>query len=200
MKYLSASFCITFFCFVLLTVSAQKNRQLSIAFVNTASAYPFAKFGSLVTNLQHPGIEIGYNFNWKTRDKHDWYQEIKTGYFYHRFVQHAIPLYTDFGYRYKFKKKWTAQVALGAGYLHSLPAAGQFELNENGTYKKKKSIGRIQAMAVANLGIAYTITGKLPVKVFSTYQQQIQMPFVKSYVPILPYNSLIVGVSIPCKF
>ena len=55
-------------------------------------------------------------------------------------------------------------------------------------------------MAVANLGIAYTITGKLPVKVFSTYQQQIQMPFVKSYVPILPYNSLIVGVSIPCKF
>jgi hypothetical protein len=167
--------------------------------MNTASAYPFSKFTSLATKVQHPGIEVGYGFNWKTRNKHDWYQEIKAGYFYHRFVQHGIPFYTDFGYRYKFSKRWTSNIALGAGYLHSIPATTQFKLDENGAYEKKKSIGRIQAMAVANLGAGYTLQGKLPLKIFTAYQQQIQMPFVKSYVPILPYNSLMVGVSMPFK-
>ncbi len=188
-----------YFCF-LFTASAQKNNHVSVAFVNTASAYPFAKFGKLVTDLNHPGIELGYSFNWKTKKKHDWFQDIKLGYVYHRFVQHAIPLYTDFGYRYKFSGKWASQAAIGAGYLHSIPATSQFELAENGEYKKKKSLGRIQAMAVFNFGVSYSFAGKLPLKIFTTYQQQIQMPFVKSYVPILPYNSLMLGVSMPCKF
>lgn len=182
------------------TSYAQSNKQLSIAFVNTASAHPFKKFGNLVTNMHQPGVELGYTFNWKTRRHHDWYQGIKAGYIYHRFVQHAIPLYTDIGYRYKFKEKWSAYSAIGAGYLHSISATDQFELQDDGNYKKKKSIGRIQAMAVFNLGVGYTFSGKLPMKIFTTYQQQIQMPFIKSYVPILPYNSLLLGVSIPCKF
>ena len=183
----------------LFTSYAQSNKHLSIAFVNTASAHPFKKLGDLVTTMHHPGFEVGYTFNWKTRNKHDWYQEIKAGYFYHRFVQHAIPIYTDIGYRYKFGAGWSAQTAVGAGYLHSISATDQFELQDGGDYKKKKSIGRIQGMAVFNLGLGYTFSGRVPIKLFTTYQQQIQLPFIKSYVPILPYNSLLLGVSFPCK-
>ncbi len=51
---------------------AQKHKQISIAFVNTGSAYPFSQFGKLITSVQHPGVEIGYSFNWKTKKKHDW--------------------------------------------------------------------------------------------------------------------------------
>jgi len=179
--------------------SAQKNKQLSIAFVNTGTAYPFSQFGKLIIRLQHPGVEIGYSFNWKTKSKHDWYQEIKLGYFYHRFVQHAILLYTDIGYRYKLSQKWTAQVALGAGYLHSIPATAKLKLGANGEYKNNKGIGRMQALATVNFGIGYTLhpSGKTPLKLFTTYQQLLQMPFVKAYVPILPYNSLMIGLSIP---
>ncbi|MEO8961056.1 MAG: hypothetical protein ABI325_04190 [Ginsengibacter sp.] len=70
------------------TASAQMNKQISIAFVNTASAYPFSQFGKLVTGIEHPGIKSGYGFNWKIKPKHDWFQEFKPSYFYHRFVQH----------------------------------------------------------------------------------------------------------------
>lgn len=195
MKILFTIFCIC----LLFRTDGQSHKQVSFAILNTASAHPFQKLGNLVTTIHHPGFEIGYGFNWKTKNKHDWYQEIKAGYFYHRFVQHGIPIYTNVGYRYKFSKNWSAQSAIGAGYFHSIPATDQFELQDDGNYKKKKSLGRIQAMAVFNLGVGYTFPGKVPMKIFTTYQQQIQTPFVKSYVPILPYNTLLIGVSIPRK-
>ena len=189
------------FIFSILFSSAQKNRQISIAFLNTGSAYPFSQFGKLFTGIEHPGIEIGYGFNWKTKSKHDWFQEIKVSYFYHRFVQHGIPLYTDIGYRYKFSHALSAQVAVGAGYMQSIPATAKLKLSDNGEYKNDKGIGRSQAVAVLNLGIGYTIhpAAKKTAKVFITYQQFLQTPFVKAYVPILPYNSLLIGCSIPLQ-
>ena len=84
----------------------KKGKAISFALTNNHSAYPFSKLGSLFTKEYHPGFEAGYSFNWKTKPKHDWYQSFKAGYFYHRFVQHAIPLYTQLGYRYKLKTHW----------------------------------------------------------------------------------------------
>ncbi|MEP6949279.1 MAG: hypothetical protein ABI863_08400 [Ginsengibacter sp.] len=181
--------------------SAQKNKEISIAFVNTGTAYPFSQFGKLITGIEHPGVEAGYSFNWKTKSKHSWYQECKLGYFYHRFVQHAILLYTDIGYRYKVSQKLCAQVALGAGYLHSIPATAKLRLATNGEYKNNKGIGRMQGMATVNFGVGYTLhpSGKTPLKLFTTWQQLLQMPFVKAYVPLLPYNSLMVGFSVPLR-
>ena len=182
-----------------LMASAQREKGISVAFVNNASGYPFSQFGNLVTKIQHPGVELGGGFNWKTKSKHDWYQEFKLSWFYHRFVQNAIMLYSDFGYRYKFSPHWVAQTAIGLGYLHSIPATAKLKLNQNGEYKNDKGIGMAQGMAAFNLGLGYFIhpSGKRPVKIFATYQQFLQSPFVKEYVPILPYNSLHIGCSIP---
>src|SRR5688500_5203137 len=198
---LKTAICLLSVFFIMTLASAQKNKEISIALVSTATGYPFSKFGKLVTNVRHPGVEIGYSFNWKVKRKHDWYQEFKLGYFYHRFVQHSIPLYTDLGYRYRILDRLTLQVALGAGYLHSIPATAKLKLTENGEYKSDKGIGRIQALAAANFGIGYIFnpsSEKSP-KIFTTYQQLLQMPFVKAYVPILPYNSLMIGMSVPFK-
>lgn len=169
--------------------------------MNTGTAKPFSKFGNLVTSIQHPGIEAAYAFNWKTKARHDWYQEFKVGYFYHRFVQHAIPVYTDLGYRYKFSPKWSAQAVIGAGYMHSIPATAQLKLQDDGTYKKGKGIGRSQGIAIANIGIAHVFRPEAlrPLKVFITYQQMLQTPFINSYVPLLPYNTLLVGIGIQLK-
>ncbi len=179
--------------------SAQPKKEISVAFVNTASAYPFSQFGKLFSGIEHPGVELGYGFNRKTKAKHDWFQDFKVSYFYHRFVQHGIQLYSDIGYRYKFSNLLSAQVALGAGYMQSIPATAKLKLSSNGEYKNDKGIGRAQALAVANISIGYTINpaSKKPAKVFITYQQFLQTPFVKAYVPILPYNSLLIGCSIP---
>ncbi|MEO6915639.1 MAG: hypothetical protein ABI151_08340, partial [Chitinophagaceae bacterium] len=172
--------------------SGQKNREAGIAIMNTGTAYPFGQFGKLLTQWQHPGFEIHYSFNWDTKSKHDWYQEYQLGYFYHRFVQHAFQLYSDIGYRYKYKRA-TAQAAIGVGYLHAIPATAVLKLAPDGEYKNAKGIGKAQAMAVAKFTFGYLVnsSGKRPCKVFATYQQLLQTPFVKEYVPILPYNSLL---------
>jgi hypothetical protein len=173
----------------------------SAAVTNQHSAYPFSTFKNLFTKEFNPGIEFGYGFNWKTRARHDWYQDFKAGYFYHRFVQHAIPLYTQLGYRYKFSIPLRLTAAFGAGYLHSVPAAAVLELQEDGTYKNAKGIGRGQVLLNFTTGVQYVVNrnSTKPATVFLNYQQQLQAPFIKSYVPLLPYNSLAIGLSVPLK-
>lgn len=169
--------------------------HLSLALTNNHSAYPFASFSKLVSGEWHPGFEMGTGFNWSVRKKHDWYQEIKLGYFYHQFVQHGIPLYTNFGYRYKFSKHWDAQAGLGAGMLLSIPDHKRYKLNSEGNYESHNKV-RIQGMIVFNVGAGYQfqLDKKHPLEAFFTYQQRIQTPYVPSYVPLLPYNSLMVGI------
>jgi hypothetical protein len=188
-------------CLLVLVTAAQRNKELGVAFTNSNSAMPFSKFGGLFQTPFHPGIEFHYGFNWKTKSRHDWYQQIMLGYFYHRFVQHGISLYTNFGYRYKFSSHFFSEASLGAGYLHSIVATAQLELNNDGEYKSDKGFGRMQAIVVFNLGAGYTFNtkAKQPVSIFAAYQQQVQTPFVKSYVPLLPYNSFKMGGKINLK-
>jgi len=179
----------------------KRQKQITLAVMNIQSAYPFGKFAGMFTEQFHPGIEGGIGLTWKTRPKHDWFQEFKAGYFFHRFVQHGIPVYTDFGYRYKFSKRLASDVLVGAGYLHSIPATGKFKLNKNGEYENNKGVGRMQAMVTFGLGASFMVrpNASKPLTIFSRYEQQIQMPFVKSYVPLLPYNSFKIGIRWPLK-
>jgi hypothetical protein len=184
--------------FLLLLISlfakSQRPCELSIALTNNNTAFPFSKFSSLFTTAFHPGVELGYGFNWKTKPRHDWYQTAKVGYFFHRFVQHAIPVYTQFGYRYKFGEHWRLSSALGAGYLHSIPATAVLKRNADGGYSNGKGIGRSQVLFNLTLGMHYNWRlHEKPVSTFFAYQQQLQAPFVKSYVPLLPYNNLALG-------
>ena len=175
----------------------KKKKEYSIAIMNAQTAMPFDKFSALVYKDLHPGIEAGFGFNWKTKAKHDWYQEFKAGYFFHRFVQHSIPVYTNFGYRYKFSRTLSITNSIGAGYLHSIPATSKFKLNQNGEYENNIGAGRMQAMLIYSVGMGYILKSatERPVKLFMSYQQRLQLPFVKSYVPILPYNSFTIGIS-----
>jgi len=184
-------------------VLAQKKKQkfISLAITNSQTAMPFGKFSSLLLKDYHPGVEAGIGFNWKTKKKHDWFQEFKVGYFLHRFVQHGIPVYTNLGYRYKFSPKFSTEVLLGGGYLHSIPATAKLKLDENGEYYNNKGIGRMQAMVNFSARLSYNIQSGMnkPIRLFMQYQQQLQMPFVKSYVPLLPYNVFMIGAAWPLK-
>ena len=178
-----------------LAVSSQK-KYLSLAAFNTQTAMPFGKFAGMFTDQFHPGIEAGYGINMSVKEKHDWFVEFKIACFYHRFVQTGIPLYADLGYRYKFNHRLFAETSIGAGYMHSIPATAKLKLDDDGVYVNNKGIGRVQAMATFGLGLGYSLnpSAKKPASIFATYQQRIQMPFVKSYVPMLPYNSFMIGI------
>jgi len=178
-----------------LAVSSQK-KYFTVAAFTTQTAMPFGKFFGMFTDQFHPGIEGGYGINISVKQKHDWFVEFKIACFYHRFVQTGIPLYADFGYRYKFNDRLFAETSLGAGYMHSIPATAKLKLNDDGVYVNNKGLGRAQAMATFGLGLGYSLnpSAKKPVSIFVTYQQLLQMPFVRSYVPMLPYNSFMIGI------
>jgi hypothetical protein len=178
----------------------QKLDHFSVAVTTLHTNFPFSSFSKLFTKEFHPGFEFGTGFNWKKKAKHDWFQDFKIGYSYHRFVQHSISLYSEFGYRYKFFKTFNAEAALGAGYLHAISAEKVFVLQSDGTYKKKTNLGRPQAMASFSIELSKKINAS-GTTVFLTYQQRLQFPFIKSYVPLLPENILKAGVrlSLKCK-
>jgi len=173
----------------------KKNRYFGISGFTTQSAMPFGKFVGLVTDQFHPGIEAEYGTNLSSTKNHDWFLELRLGYFYHRYVQHGIPFYLNFGYRHKIGNNLSAETSLGAGYMHSIPATGKYKLNNEGEYVNNKGIGRMQAMATFGLGLGYTLqpSNAKPLTIVTSYQQRAQLPFVKSYVPMLPYNSLMIG-------
>jgi hypothetical protein len=190
-----------FVCLITATQAFSQKREtfVSLAVTNQHSAFPFSTFQNLFTREYNPGVEVGYGFNWKTKPRHDWYQAFKAGYFYHRFVQHAVPVYTQIGYRYKLQQL-RLMAALGAGYLHSIPASAVLELQEDGTYKNAKGIGRGQALILLSTGAEYVLSKSYRgPTVFLHYRQQLQTPFINSYVPLLPYNGLALGLSFPIK-
>lgn len=170
---------------------------LSIAANNNQTAFPFGKFVGLFAGPYHPGIEFGYSFNWSIKAKHDYFQRINAGYFYHRFAQHGIPVYTQIGFRYKFDNYIHLETALGGGYFHAIPATAQFKLNDNGEYTNGKRIGRPQAMLQFDLRASGNVTpaSSKPLRLFLSYKQRLQTPFVKSYVPLLPYNIFEIGMT-----
>ena len=195
-----------FFFFIVALVScfavntfAQKQRyqHLSIAVNNNQTVFPFGRFVGLFGGPYHPGVELGYGFNWSTKAKHDWFQRINVGYFHHRFAQHGFPLYTQVGFRYKFDNYFHFESAIGGGYFHSIPATAQLKLNDNREYENGKGIGRPQAMLQFDLRASGNITPGFdkPIRLFLAYKQRLQTPFVKSYVPLLPYNVFEIGVT-----
>ena len=187
--------------FILLALSIsstiQGQKYESLAIYNTQPAMPFGKFAGLITGPLHPGVEYGRGCILSSKKKHDWLFEVKAGYFFHRFVQHGIPVYANIGYRYKFNSRFSAETAIGAGGMQSIPATGKYKLNDNGEYENNKGVGRIQAIATYGIGGSYLLppSAKKPIRVFVLYQQKLQFPFIRSYVPILPYNSFMIGMN-----
>jgi hypothetical protein len=202
-RYKQESMKFTFCVLILFNMSiayAQKKQSVSIAFTDNASSYPFGIFIGFASEPVHAGFEAAWTHNQRKR-KHDWFWEIRAGYFYHQFVQHGIPIYADFGYRYLFFKHISADVSLGAGYFHSIPATEVYKSDGSGNYKDAKGIGRPQVMIPFTMGLNYEFrfSEHRDAKIFFQYQQRLQAPFVNNYVPVLPYNQVAIGFALQLK-
>lgn len=153
----------------------------------------------------HPGFTIGASFRYNTSPKHQWGQTVKTGFFYHRYVQGAIQLYSEVAYRYELKNGLGFDLMGGAGYVHSIPDTEILELNSDGEYVRKPNYGKPEFMGSIAAGAGYTFNGSShkrpahPVRVFTYYQFWLQTPFINQYVPVLPSTALHVGISYQIK-
>ncbi|MCC7465279.1 MAG: hypothetical protein IT261_03365 [Saprospiraceae bacterium] len=180
-----------------LTASAQQPTRYRYAMASVFNAATQLPIGQFLSTPVHLGGTAGAEFRYNNHPANQWFQTAKLGFSYHQYVQSTIQLYSEAGYRRAIWKGTAAEFRLGAGYLHAIPATEIFTLKE-GQYKRKTNFGRPQVMAGAALGLSYTQQNAThPLRFFLDYQFYLQMPFVKSYVPLLPNTLLHLGVGVP---
>jgi hypothetical protein len=172
---------------------AQRNLSvITLEAGNAITALPFVGAPQLFYTNYHPFITIGGGLVLQEKGKHAWEQTFNLGYIYHRFVQHSIPLFTETVYRFNTGKNFALRAHLGVGYLHSIPGTDRFELNDDGEYEKITNLGRAQAMAKISFSGLYRVSKDFSLSL--NYGVLMQGPFVQSYVPLLPYNTIQLGV------
>lgn len=182
-----------------LEITAQESTPAKLPLVvsvfNVGTQLP-GSGGGLFTQPLHPGISAGTEFRYNTNLKNQWFQTARVGFLYHRYAQTAIQLYTELGYRRQIWRGTAAELRLGGGYLHSFPGTEIFRL-QDGRYTQKRNFGRPQAMAGGTFGLSYALPLGAAPRIFLDYQFYLQMPFVKSYVPLLPNTALHLGIAFP---
>lgn len=115
-------------------------------------------------------------------------------YVYHRMFQSSLALNTGLDYRIDVAAGWSIQAGLSGGYLHSFYHYDRFEL-ESGIYKKIPSWkGKSQFNVGFDLAVVKKLNTQTPLSVFLEYAPYVHGTFAKSYVPVVPYNTLGLGV------
>lgn len=167
-------------------------KPLTLSVFTVATQFPV---GSVLPI--HPGIEGGTEFRLNKSQKNSWFQSAKLGVYHHRLSQTGIMLYSENGFRPRIYDRLHGDMRLGVGYLHAISALQNFKL-DNGTYEKKRSLGRPQFMASVSLGLMWKFNKSYDSPgIFVQGQMFFQMPFIKSYVPVLPNTAFHLGVSYP---
>lgn len=190
-----------------------KSKPFSVSIFNNATLLPPASLTAVFNQPVHPGIAVSYEFYGKETNKNPlfrhintfalggqnvvtgkWFQNAGLSYYYHRYVQQAAVLTTYAGYR-RYIRKFSAEASLHIGYMHSFPLTERFVRQQDGSWKNDKGFGKPQFVAGAGLGIGYDAGYHYNIRrFFINYDFRLQMPFVKSYVPLLPNGLLSVGL------
>ncbi|MBA2563572.1 MAG: hypothetical protein H0V14_11815 [Chitinophagaceae bacterium] len=184
-------------CLYSQSVNEKNSKYYRIAISNSQTAKPFSKLSALFYKDFHPGVEIGYGKNIKTRQHHEWLAEVTLSYLFHRWVQHNIALSIHGGYRHFITSSWSGTAKLGTGFQISIPTQKIFSITDNGL-KDDGHIVRPQLTATLGFGVDKKINSR-GTKLFMEYQQKVQTTFIKEYVPLLPYNSIMLGMTLPVQ-
>jgi hypothetical protein len=162
--------------------------------------FPVTGLGNIFTAKYHTGISSVFIKDIKKKEKTTLYYDAKIGIYHHRFIQTGVQLYGDLGYRINLPKKFFLAGEFGLGYLHAIVHQTKFKADENGKYSKVKNFGKPQVMTGIGIKAGKQITmGKNTGRLFINYQPWFQFPFIKSYVPLLPNNSLHIGFDLILK-
>lgn len=193
MKHFVLTLCLTLFTTIgVMAQSTEPQKALILRKGTIGASLPFVGVPDVLTDIYRPYAELGYAFTFYQNEKNLLWLEGRIGYFNHRFVQQVIPIMVEGAYERRFGKKFSAFAGLGIGYLHAFPHEGRFELNENGQYEPVNAIGRAQFGANVTLGGKYAINDTWSLSL--EYRSLLQMPFVNTYVPLLPYGIVQLGI------
>lgn len=177
----------------MMTGQPWKANPVSVSVFNNATMLPPASFTAIFNQPIHPGITAAYEFGWKEVSKHKWFQNTGVSYMYHRYAYQAILLNTQAGYRW-MPGAFSLETYLDAGYMVAFYLTDRCIQQEDGTYIAKKGAGKPQFTFGAGFGLGYNLGKEERIRrIFLAYDVRMQMPFVKSYVTMLPNGALRIG-------
>lgn len=166
---------------------------VGLAVFNNATLLPPASFTAVFNQPLHPGLVVNTEFAWRQKEYSKWFQDASIGYFHHRYAYQALLLYSRAGYR-RCLGKLSVEGSLHAGYMHLFLLTDRLVKQDDGSYVARQGIGRPQFITGAGLGLGYSPweleRGR---RIFLLYDFRLQMPFVKSYVPLLPNGIVSAG-------
>ncbi len=182
-----------------MVATAQAQGRLEALAGNYHSSLPLVGAPGLFYKTVHPGLQVGYEHTLRQAGRRQWLLRAQAGVFYHRFIQTAVPLTAQGVLQWAPSRKPDARLrleaGLGLGYCHSFPLTAVFKLQDNGTYARTERAGRPLVTFSLAPGLAYRLDAADRWRLALRYQIMLQAPFVPQYVPMLPYNSLQLGLS-----
>jgi hypothetical protein len=198
MKYMKRTliiFVAMFCCISQPGVYAQDYYGIKIS--QNATSLPLVGVFKLFTLPLHPGITGVWNCRLNKNDKHQFRNEVNAGIFNHHLFQLGFQVTDIIMYNLTISKRLSAYTGMGGGYMHSFYKYDIFKLGEDGEYVHINSWkGRPQFTGVFVLGTGMGIKKSDPGKIRISLEMRsfVHGTFANSYVPIVPYNSLLLGV------
>lgn len=163
---------------------------------NNNTSFPVLGYPQLFYSQLHPGIDLYHEWKMNKSEKSQLWYSFNLGGFYHRFIQTTVKLFPKIEYKYFVNDKIDLQIGLGAGYLHTFDNVKVMKLNSEGEYDVQSTLkGRPQFMFTLDMGFGYKL--KNDFQLVMLFRTIMHGPFIKNYVPLVPYNSLAVGLNIP---
>jgi len=167
---------------------AQLIKEMDIAVMGEAVAFPFSRFGNL-----HPGIQIGASFRQIEKQKSVRNYNAFIGFYHHQDLENAFYLRAEYAHTFVVLKKIGIITPIGLGYLHTFYPGQVYSQNEDGTFSQVTQLGRPHAIATTGLGLSYR--GFTKFEPYLQHDIMIQFPFSKVQ-PFLPHSFLKLGVKL----
>lgn len=173
---------------------------LSIRVSNNTTGLPIASSPALFYTSFNPGVDLGLSYRLNQNTKHIWSVSGNLGVFYHRFIQTGIKLYPSIDYGYQLSEHWQLQASFDLGYMLAINNAAVAELQDDGYYEAKTIYQmRSQFMFGLRFGAEYSPSGQEGIGYTAALGAFMQGPYVSGYVPLLPYNTFQLGVTLPIQ-
>jgi hypothetical protein len=177
-------------------------KTFGIKVSQNATSFPVTGAGALLKPPIHAGLMFGYETKLNKSEKFQILNESNVGFIFHRFFQTAVFVNDVVKFNYAINTRFGLHTGIGAGYLHSFYQYSIFKLNDSGNYTEiKKLKGRPQFMAIFVLGASVGLKKENPEALRFTFEYRgfVHGTFAKSYVPLVPYNSIQLGIQIQLK-
>lgn len=164
---------------------------VNISIYNESTAIPFTRF---VTTPIHPGMQLGTEFDYKSKVHSRLFQTANVFYFYHNYLSQGVGINTELGYEYRLKSGLAFSGLLGVGYMHTFATTEEFSFS-NGRYEKKRDKGNARLYPSLSIDMGYFLkkAEKNSPKIFIRYQSWAEYPYSPDFIPVMTHINLHLG-------